>query len=286
MIVVALCIGTATARAQKAYETPRKAVDAFVAAVESRDDAAMRTVLGDDFRQVLAVHEVDRADVDQFLADYRKEHRIERESDDRAILEAGGDGWTLPIPIVKRENGWVFDTRQGRAEMRKRRIGRNELAVQQAILAYYDAQKEYAQADWNGDGRPEYAQKLISTPGKHDGLYWEAKPGEPESALGPLLANKTPGSAYHGYRYKILKSQGANAPGGARSYLVNGRMIDGFALVAWPARYGDTGVMTFVISSDGKVYQKDLGPGTNAAASNITSYDPDSSWERVETPGQ
>jgi hypothetical protein len=165
--------------------------------------------------------------------------------------------------------------------MRTRRIGRNELGVQQAVLAYYDAQKEYAQTDWNNDGRPEYAQKLISTPGQHDGLYWPASAGEPESPLGPLLANRTPGTSYYGYHYKILKTQGPNAPGGARSYMVNGRMVDGFALVAWPARYGDTGVMTFLIGSDGVVYQKDLGPDTDATAKAITAYDPNPSWEKA-----
>jgi hypothetical protein len=188
----------------------------------------------------------------------------------------------LPIPILKRGNGWAFDPRAGADEIRTRRVGRNELDAVQAALAYVDAQNEYAAQDRDSDGRPEFAQRIVSTPGKQDGLYWAALPGEPESPLGPLFAGDAPGSdGYHGYRFHILKAQGPNAPGGARNYVVNGHMTEGFALVAWPARYGETGVKTFIVGRDGQVYEKNLGPKTDAIARAMTRFDPDASWSKV-----
>ena len=165
--------------------------------------------------------------------------------------------------------------------MRIRRIGRNELSTMQAVLAYYDTQKEYAQADRNGDGMLEYARVLVSSPGRHDGLYWPVSDGEAQSPLGPLFGSDTPGSDFHGYYFKILTGQGANAPGGEYSYLIENRMAAGFALVAWPVAYGDSGVMTFLVSHDGRVYQNDLGPASDQTARTMTRFDPDSSWEAV-----
>ena len=169
--------------------------------------------------------------------------------------------------------------------MRIRRIGRNELAAIQVALAYTDAQEEYRARDWDGDGVKEYAKRGLSSPGKHDGLYWASLPGEPESPLGAEFADAKPGQPYHGYLYRILTAQGKDAPGGARSYIRNGHMTEGYALVAWPAKYDDTGVMTFIVNQDGVVYQKNLGPNTDAAARAIGAYNPDASWTKV-APGK
>jgi hypothetical protein len=193
-------------------------------------------------------------------------------------LSVGTEGWTLPIPIVKTAKGWTFDVKAGAEEMRIRRIGRNELAAMQALLAYYDAQKEYAQADRNGDGLVEYAQKVRSTPGKRDGLIWA---NDPASPLGPLYGDESKDGVYHGYRFHILKAQGPGASGGARDYMVKGHLTQGFGAVAWPAKFGDTGVMTFIVNHDGKVYQKDLGAGTDAAARAMKTFNPDKSWAQV-----
>ncbi|HSB24052.1 MAG TPA: DUF2950 family protein, partial [Burkholderiaceae bacterium] len=180
---------------------------------------------------------------------------------------------------------WKFDPVAGADRLRTARIGRNELAAMQAVLAYYDAQRDYATEDRNGNGVREYARKLVSSPGKHDGLYWPSPLDTEESPLGPLIAQQKPkGPGYWGYHYKILTRQGTNAPGGAYDYVIGGRMRAGFALVAWPVRYGDTGVMTFMVSHAGVVYQKDLGPSTNAIAGAMTRFDPDDSWHKVSPP--
>ena len=222
-----------------------------------------------------------------FMAAWAKSHSIKLEDDDKALIAVGDDAWTLPIPIVKRARGWVFDTRAGADEMRVRRIGRNELAVMQIMLAIYDAQKEYAGKDYNGDGVLQYASKFASSPGKKDGLYWPAKRGEELSPLGPAVdaargagARRT-GQGYYGYHYKLLTSQGKHAPGGAFDYVAHHRLIGGFAVVAWPVKYGDTGVMTILVSHDGVLYEKDLGPSTAAQARAMTQFDPDSTWQKV-----
>jgi len=188
----------------------------------------------------------------------------------------------MPVPIVKTAAGWRFDTKSAPEEMRVRRIGRNELAAMQVALAYTDAQQEYRQTDRNDDGVLEYAARGLSTPGKRDGLYWASLPGEPESPIGADLAEAKLGQPYHGYLYKILTAQGTHAPGGARSYMKNGRVTEGYALVAWPAKFGDTGVMTFIVNQDGIVYEKSLGPNTAATAGAMKAYDPDSSWQKAQ----
>jgi hypothetical protein len=270
-----------SAVAQEAFDSPEAAADAFVRAVATSDDDALRNVLGADWKRFIPIDDIDRDDVNAFLAARYKKETIIRDSENRAYLAVGLDEWTLPIPIVKSGGAWRFDTRAGAEEIRTRRIGRNELSAMQAALAYYDAQKEYALADRNGDGTLEYAQKLISSPGKKDGLYWDAQNGEAESPLGPFFGNDKPGTDYHGYYFKILKGQGKHAPGGAYDYRIKGRMTAGFALVAWPVRYDETGVMTFVVNHEGQIYEKNLGSSTGAVARKMTIFDPDSSWRKV-----
>jgi hypothetical protein len=205
-------------------------------------------------------------------------------SGDKAVVEVGRNGWTMPIPLVRTAAGWKFDTHAAPEEMRVRRIGRNELSAMQVALAYVDAQREYASRDWNGDGVKSYAMHGLSSPGKRDGLYWASLPGQPESPLGPAFADAKPNQPYHGYAYRILTAQGKSAPGGAKSYVRNGRMTEGFALVAWPAKYGDTGVMSFIVNQDGVVYEKDLGPNTAAVAAGLKAFDPDPTWQKAVPP--
>jgi hypothetical protein len=267
--------------AQNAYPTPEAAAEALVDGIARHDGDAIKAAVGPDYRKYIPVGSVDPEDVTNFLAAWAQAHAIVRAGGDRAYLAAGKYGWTLPIPIVRTADGWRFDVAAAPEEMRQRRIGRNELAAIQVALAYTDAQNEYRAGDWNGDGIREYAARALSSPGRRDGLYWASLPGEPESPLGPEFADAKPGQPYHGYLYRILTAQGKDAPGGARSYLRNGKMTDGYALVAWPAKYGDTGVMTFIVNQDGTVFQKNLGAGTDAAARALNAYNPDASWTRV-----
>jgi hypothetical protein len=210
--------------------------------------------------------DVDASDVTDFLEAWAKSHAIVAAGPAKAYVGAGRSGWTQSVPLVRAAAGWHFDTRMAPDEMRVRRIGRNELAAIQVVLAYTDAQDEYFARAGTGDGVREYARRGLSSPGKRDGLYWASLPGRPESPLGEQFADAKVGQPYHGYRYAILTAQGPGADGGARSYVRNGHMTEGHALIAWPARYGDTGVMTFIVNRDGVVYQKDLGRGTDAAA--------------------
>jgi len=272
---------------QKTFATPEAAMNAFGDAVARSDGAELQALLGADFRTLIPP--VGTEIRYRFLEAWAKAHAIKPEGDAKSAITVGTDGWTMPIPLVKTARGWHFDTRAGADEIRIRHIGRNERAVMKVLLAIYDAQREYAAKDRNGDGVLEYAAKFASARGKHDGLYWPTKAGEPESPLGPAVAaaRAAGGSravGYYGYRYRILKLQGKNAPGGAFDYVAHGRMIGGFAVIAWPVRYGDTGVMTFMLNHDGVLYQKDLGPATATRASGITRFDPDASWHKVE-PG-
>ena len=265
--------------AQQAYPTPGAAADAFVDAVARHDDGALETVLGRDYARYLPHADAD--DTTRFLESWASSHRIVAAGDHKAYLEVGRNGWTLPIPIVRTTAGWRFDTQATSEELRTRRIGRNELAAIQVALAYVDAQEDYAKDDRDRNGRADYAQKLLSSPGRHDGLYWPSKPGEPESPLGSEVAKTKPGEGYHGYHFRILTAQGKDAPGGAKSYVSGGAMTAGHALVAWPAKWGDTGVMTFIVGKDGIVHQKDLGPATDRIARAMTTYNPDASWARA-----
>jgi Protein of unknown function (DUF2950) len=283
MAAVAASLALAPAAfAQNAYHTPEAAAEALVDGIARHDRDAIKAVAGADYEKYFPSSKTDPGDITDFLAAWARAHAIVPAGSDKAFLGVGKNGWTLPVPIVKTAAGWRFDTKSAPEEMRVRRIGRNELAAIQVALAYTDAQKEYHQRDRNGDGVLEYAAHGLSTPGKHDGLYWASLPGEPESPLGAEFADAKVGQPYHGYLYKILTAQGANAPGGAKSYVKNGRMTDGYALVAWPAKYDDTGVMTFIVNQDGIVYQKNLGPNGGAVAKAMKAYDPDSSWQKAQ----
>jgi hypothetical protein len=282
--VVMVCFGLLVPGggfAQQAYDSPEAAAEAFVRAVATSDPEALRTVLGADWKSLIPIDNIDREDVNAFLAARYKAEKIVAESESRARLAVGPKEWTLPIPIVKKGDAWRFDTKAGADEIRTRTIGRNELSTMQAALAYYDAQKEYALEDRNGDGVLEYAQRLLSSPGKKDGLYWAAAPAEEQSPLGPLFGKDEPGTDYHGYYYKILKGQGRHAPGGAHDYRIKGRMTAGFALVAWPVRYGETGVMTFIVNHDGQIYEKNFGPDTDNIARRMALFDPGAGWRMV-----
>jgi len=282
---LALCLAwTPAAWAQKAFATPEAAMNAFGDALATSDDDAMHALLGADYHRFIPPASDDLRI--RFLAAWAKARTVKPQGDAKAVIEVGNDGWTMPIPMVKSAQGWKFDARAGADEIRIRRIGRNELAVMQTMLAIYDAQMEYVLVDRDGDGLREYATRFTSSPGKKDGLYWPTKAGEAPSPLGPAYAaaQAAGGSrdGYYGYHYKLLRAQGKNAPGGAYEYTVRGKDIGGFAAVAWPVKYGDTGVMTFMVSHDGVVYEKDLGPSTAARAGALTRFDPDSTWKKAE----
>jgi len=275
----------------QSFPTPEAAVDALDAAVKSNDPNAVLAVFGSAAKDLVQSGDAvaDKNRHDEFATDFAEAHRIERDGDAKATLVYGSDDFPFPIPLVKSGAAWHFDADAGREEVLKRRIGRNELGAIQVCLAYVDAQREYANTDGDKNGLFDYAQKLLSTPGKKDGLYWPSKAGSP-SPLGELVAQaQAQGYRYHGkaepyygYFYKVLKAQGPQAPGGAYDYVVRGRMIGGFALVAWPAQYGVSGIMTFVVNHDGVVYSKDLGDDTAKLASEMTRYDPDASWKKEE----
>jgi hypothetical protein len=221
------------------------------------------------------------------LAEFEAFHMLEETSPDRRILRIGDEAWPMPIPLVREHGAWRFATEEGEQEVLDRRIGANEREAIKVLHAYLDAQREYATRDRTGDGVLQYARKLGSSPGKRDGLYWPAdeSKGEELSPFGPLIAasanyfkDRNPGDAYHGYYFRILTKQGKHAPGGAFSYIINGRMLAGFAMAAYPAQYGASGVMTFIVNNNGVVYQKNRG----ASAPPLTEFDPDSSWTRVQ----
>ncbi|QNK01005.1 DUF2950 domain-containing protein [Dyella telluris] len=264
------------------YPTAEAASDAFVKALRDGDKPVLVKVLGANWKDYIPTDGIDRDDVDLFLKRYDESHKIET-ADGETHLSVGSDNWVLPLPLVQGKGGWHFDVKKGAEEIRERRIGANELAVEQVMLAYYDAQREYASEDRDGDKVLQYAQKLRSSPGKQDGLYWPATGSEPASPLGERFAVKDTGkSDFHGYHYRILTSQGPSAPGGAYNYVVGNRMTSGFALIAWPAEYGDTGVMSFMVSHDGEVFEKDLGKNGATTAASMKSFDPDSSWKQVD----
>ncbi|GLZ87827.1 hypothetical protein Pres01_38780 [Metapseudomonas resinovorans] len=267
------------------FKTPDAAADAFVAALgtEKADANRLAALLGANWQEYIPTKGIERKDVDAFIAYYREKHSIDTATKGRAHVVVGNDPWTLPIPIVQGKEGWSFDAKAGGEEIRLRRIGRNELSAIEAAEAYHDAQMDYAEVDRNGDGILEYAQKFISSDGQHDGLYWADEDGTEESPLGPLFGGQTKGDDWHGYHFRILTAQGPSAPGGAYGYMLGKAMSRGFALVAWPAQYGDSGVMSFMISHEGQVFQKDLGRDSEKIAKAMKIFDPDSSWDEVKT---
>jgi hypothetical protein len=279
---------------QRTFSSPEEAVKALVEAVKSNDVKALEAIFGSGSHDLVVSGDpvADQSGRERFLQLYHEKNRLEQTAD-KAILCVGNEDWPSPIPIVKKGGVWFFDAKQGREEILARRIGKNELSAIQVCLAYVDAQREYALKDRNGDGFQEYAQKFRSDAGKKNGLYWEAKAGEKQSPLGPLVAAaqekgytvKQSGgkpAPYYGYYYRILTGQGKSATGGAYDYVVKGNMIGGFALVAYPAKYGSSGVMTFIVNQDGVVYEKDLGRDTQKTAKAMKLFNPDSTWEKVK----
>jgi len=278
---------------QRSFVSPEEAVKGLVEAVKSKDIPALEAIFGQAGKDIVLSGDpvADSAGYDRFNTLYAEKNRLQEESADKVLLYLGNEDWPYPIPIVKKKALWYFDAREGRNELLARRIGKNELSAIQVCLAIVDAQREYALKDRDGDALLEYAQKFWSDPGKKNGLYWEKKEGEKPSPLGPLAAEADKQgytgkvvkySPYHGYYFRILKAQGKNAPGGAYDYMVKGKMIGGFALVAYPAKYASSGVMTFIVNHDGVVYQKDLGRKTGKKTQAMKLFDPDSTWKKVE----
>lgn len=277
------------------FSSPEEAVAALVSALQENDENKLLTIFGPEGEQLISSGDevADESGREHFLKMYTEKNLLLHESDKRVVLQVGNEDWPLPIPIVKEGKSWRFDIKEGKEELLNRRIGKNELSAIQVCLAYVEAQREYSEKDANGDGTMDYAMKLMSEEGKKDGLYWETQEGEEPSPLGPLMAkarnegysdkqsNEDP-TPYYGYFYKILTAQGPHAPDGACDYVVQGKMIGGFALVAYPAQYGSSGVMTFIVNHDGIVYQKDLGPKTDSLAGAMEKFDPDKTWKKVE----
>lgn len=295
LISALMLLGTGPARAvdaQRTFATPQAAVEALAAALQAPGYEALLDIFGRQYKDLIQPDDQAVADVNkQHAATVLKDYWVLREdSPNHETLLLGFDAWPFPIPLVREQEHWRFATEQGADEILNRRIGANEHNAIHVVRAYVGAQREYAAEDRMGDGVFQYARKIGSSPGKQDGLYWPADPekGEEASPFGPLVAEAgaylkghRAGDGYRGYRFKVLTRQGAKAPGGAYSYLINGRMIAGFALLAYPAEYGETGIMSFIVSQSGKVFQKDLGSGTASAASAMKSYDPGHGWELV-----
>lgn len=279
---------------QQVFASPDTAVSALVAATKADDMKALSSILGPDADQLLSSGDpvADKNARDDFARRYTEMHRLEYDDQGRVILYIGANNWPTPIPLVKKNGGWAFDTAAGKDELLYRRIGRNELFTIKVLEDLADAQSEYAGDAHDGESAGQFARKILSDTGKHDGLYWEAAEGQPESPIGPLVATaaaegyrKDSGGnpvAFHGYFYKVLTKQGRNAPGGAKDYLVDGKMTNGFAFLAYPAEYRASGVMTFMINQDGVIVQKDLGADTVKLASAIAGYNPDKTWQEVD----
>jgi hypothetical protein len=289
-----LFAASANAADQKTFATPDEAVQALIKASKDGNQEEMLAVFGDQGKDLVYSGDSvqDKARMQRFVKSYETKHVLVRKDANTRILQVGANDWPMPIPIVNDGGKWKFDTAAGMQELLFRRIGHNELGAIAACRGFIDAQKDYAALGHDGLPAGIYAQQLMSEPGKQNGLYWETKEDEPASPAGPFLAQAdgegyggTPGSAasepYHGYFYRILKAQGAAAKGGAKSYLSDGKLTQGVALVAYPAQYKVSGVMTFIINQQGVVYQKDLGDHASDLAAAMTEYNPDSTWSKV-----
>ena len=291
--VFALAIAS-VANAQQSYKTAEEAVDALVSAARTGDRKGVLTVLGRDGADIVSSGDAtaDASARNRVVEAYDAKHQVVIEGTDKAVLIIGREDWPFPIPLERKDSAWRFDTAAGREEILYRRIGRNELSAIQACLAYVDAQQEYAERGVAGNG--VYAQRIVSQPGNKDGLYWPAQSSEDESPLGELAASAAAEgyrvghqrAPYHGYYYKVLTRQGPSASGGALDYVVRGRMIGGFALVAYPAEYRNSGVITFLVNHQGSVYEKDLRPNTARIAGGMTAFNPDNTWRRVTDAAQ
>lgn len=275
------------------FATPDEAVTALVDAAKADSTKKLLAVVGSDGKEIISSGDkvADRQARQKFLTLYEEKHKLVNEKPEMRTLVIGESDWPFPVPLVKGEKGWFFDSEAGREEVLNRRIGANELSAIQVCKAIGDAQREYAMTDPMGNGVHEYAQKFASDPGKRNGLYWPVGDGEELSPLGELAVQaagegykrkKNKPTPYHGYYYRILTAQGPNAPGGALDYVVNGKMTLGFAVVAYPADYDNSGIMTFIMNAEGVVYQRDLGEETEKIAKEMKAFDPDSSWKKVE----
>ncbi|MBR0648752.1 DUF2950 domain-containing protein [Roseomonas terrae] len=280
--------------APRAFQSPEEGFAALIAALRADDDRALLSILGSAGQRLVRSGDraIDRAARTRVLDEYALKNEILRPTPNEAILQLGADDWPMPLPMVERRGAWRFDAAAATQEIVDRRIGRNELDTIETLRAMGDAQDEYARTAGRHGALRAYARRFFSTPGQRDGLYWPTAEVEDESPLGPLAAAASAGDygrrqrgerpePYHGYVYRILERQGAAAPGGAMDYVVNGRMIGGFAIIAAPAQYGSTGIKTFMISHDGVVWEQDLGPGTVREAAAITTFDPGEGWVRV-----
>ena len=292
LLLLAFPLATFAAE-QKTFATPDAAVEAFMAALKANDDAALIAIFGAEHKGLVVTPDdaADAATRAKFLAALQAFRVLDVRGPDRRVLLIGDQAWPFPVPLVKDKGAWRFATEDGADEILNRRIGGNERSAIVVLRAYIDAQRQYASRDRDGHGVLQYAQKLGSTPGKRDGLYWpaDAAKGEESSPFGPLVAESAPyleghkpGDAYRGYHFKILTRQGKNAPGGAYNYIINGRMIAGFALVAYPAQYGESGVMTFMVSNNGRIYERDLGRNSTTIGLNMTTFDPGPGWKEVK----
>jgi hypothetical protein len=276
--------------AQKTFQTAQQAVDALVAANKENDTAALNQILGPDASTLISSGDdtQDKNDRASFVTLYEAHHRLVSSGPGKLTLVVGKNEWPLPIPLVKSNGAWSFDSADGAKELLYRRIGANELAAIKVCRALYQAQLDYASSGHDGNPGGLYAQRFRSQPGTQNGLYWQVAEGEPESPAGPLVADADAEGyeqgtrhPFHGYYFRILKAQGAHAHGGAKDYIVDGKMTGGFAILAYPAEYGSSGVMTFLVSPHGTVFQKDLGDSTTETAKAIREFDPDSSWTRL-----
>ena len=294
MVIIIVGVKADAAVKQKGFATPDEAVNAFATAMRSNDEQALLSIFGTAAKELISSGDPvqDKQRREMFISDYDRKNSITQEGA-KMVLVIGEKDWPFPIPLVKKGDQWIFDTKAGKEEILNRRIGEDELSTVQTLLAIVDAQREYALIDRDNDGLRAYAEKLRSDPGKKNGLYWETKEGEEPSPLGELVADaRAEGYArtgpkqgpipFHGYYFRLLKKQGKHAPGGAFDYVVKNKMIGGFAVVAYPAVYGSSGVMTFVVNHEGAVYEKDLGKNTPKIAKAMTSFDPDKTWKKVE----
>ena len=295
-LAIALAFAPVTAAAQRAFATPEDAARALVDAVRADNRKAVLDVVGAKARNWLMTADqiADREEGRLFIAAYDRKNAVVRSGDDKAMLNVGDESWEFPAPIVRKAGKWRFDADAGREEILNRRVGRNELDTIQTLLAIVDAQREYAVEDADGNGLRDYAARFASSPGKKDGLYWETRAGEPPSPLGQRVARAVREGygekvkagkvePYLGYLYRVITAQGGNATGGAYDYMLDGKLFGGFAVLAYPAEYGNTGVKTFIVNHEGVVYEKDLGRGTAEAAAKIRRFDPDKTW--VKAPG-
>jgi len=279
---------------QKTFKSGDEAIDTFIAALRTDNKNELQAILGPDSKELLSSGDevADTKGKEQFLQYYDEKHHLDRK-DDKLILSIGSEDWPFPIPLIEQDKRWLFDTAAAKEEILNRRIGRNEFNTMQVMLAIVDAQREYAMQDRNDDGVLEYAQKINSDPHQMNGLYWKTGENEKPSPLGDLAASATQEGyfkkkfsdgprPFHGYFYRIMTAQGPNAPGGAFDYIVDGKMIGGFAVAAYPAEYGNSGVMTFLVNHDGIIYEKDLGEATEQEGKNMKLFDPDQSWTKVQ----